>query len=200
MNVEGVAADVDVGDRLLDLRHVAGDALAARAAALMMRVRFERGGVRAVRRGRAVAVEAQTLAPASIRVGVVRCRATSWQLKQVTPRVYIALCTKSLPCIRFLCAVPSAKWVNVGLAQLVLFQLPEVLAARRPDRSPPANRSTCPRSDSAAAVPASGTGCRCRWRATESSLRRVHDVGARRAGRRARCPGRGSSRSRRSTR
>ena len=26
----------------------------------------------------------------------------SWQLKQVTPRVYITLCTKSFPCIRFL--------------------------------------------------------------------------------------------------
>src|SRR3982751_1693173 len=37
---------------------------------------------------------------------------TSWQLKQVTPRLYIWLCTKSLPCIRFLCAVPSAEWVN----------------------------------------------------------------------------------------
>ena len=53
------------------------------------------------------------------RAGLIRsarrsaCRATSWQLKQVTPRAYITLCTKSLPCIRFLCAVPSAKCVNV---------------------------------------------------------------------------------------
>jgi suppressor of ftsI len=31
----------------------------------------------------------------------------------VTPRVYITLCTKSLPWIRFLWAVPSAKCVNV---------------------------------------------------------------------------------------
>ena len=37
----------------------------------------------------------------------------SWQLKQVTPRSYIRLVAKSLPCIRFLCAVPSAKCVNV---------------------------------------------------------------------------------------
>jgi hypothetical protein len=36
----------------------------------------------------------------------------SWQLKQVTPRVYIRLCTKSFPCIRFLWAVPSGKCVN----------------------------------------------------------------------------------------
>ena len=41
------------------------------------------------------------------------CRARSWQLKQVTPRAYIRLCTKSLPCMRFLCAVPSGKCVNV---------------------------------------------------------------------------------------
>src|SRR5471030_1893546 len=38
---------------------------------------------------------------------------TSWQLKHVTPRVYMTLVTKSFPCIRFLCAVPSAKCVNV---------------------------------------------------------------------------------------
>src|SRR5947207_14870257 len=38
---------------------------------------------------------------------------TSWQLKQVTPRAYIRLVTKSLPCIRFLCPVPSGKCVNV---------------------------------------------------------------------------------------
>src|SRR4029077_9390105 len=38
---------------------------------------------------------------------------TSWHEKQVTPRVYITLCTKSFPCIRFLCAVPSAKCVKV---------------------------------------------------------------------------------------
>ena len=55
---------------------------------------------------------------------------TSWQLKQVTPRVYITLCTKSLPCIRFLCAVPSAKVRERRLAELVLFELPEVLQVR----------------------------------------------------------------------
>src|SRR6185436_10258637 len=37
----------------------------------------------------------------------------SWQLEHVTPRRYITLCTKSLPCMRFLCAVPSAKCVKV---------------------------------------------------------------------------------------
>jgi len=38
---------------------------------------------------------------------------TSWQEKHVMPCEYIALCTKSLPCMRFLCAVPSAKCVKV---------------------------------------------------------------------------------------
>ncbi len=42
----------------------------------------------------------------------------SWQEKQVTPRAYIRLCTKSLPCMRFLCAVPSGKWVKVGSPSL----------------------------------------------------------------------------------
>ena len=35
---KGVAADVDVGNRLLDFRHMAGDALAARTVRQMMRV------------------------------------------------------------------------------------------------------------------------------------------------------------------
>ena len=37
-----------------------------------------------------------------IRSALLPVPCTSWQLKQVTPRLYIALCTKSLPCIRFL--------------------------------------------------------------------------------------------------
>ena len=57
---------------------------------------------------------------------------TSWQLKQVTPRRYITLWTKSFPCIRFLCAVPSGKCVNVCLAQFVIFELPVILQLRVP--------------------------------------------------------------------
>ena len=99
-----------------------------------------------------------------IRSALFAVPCTSWQLKQVTPRVYITLCTKSLPCIRFLCAVPSGKCVNVVSPELVLLELPEVLQVRRPGESRPASRSTARRSDSSAAGPASGTGCTCRWR------------------------------------
>src|SRR5450755_2969231 len=37
----------------------------------------------------------------------------SWHEKHVTPRVYIRLWTKSLPCIRFLCDVPSGNCVKL---------------------------------------------------------------------------------------
>ncbi len=50
-----------------------------------------------------------------------------------------------------------------GFAELVLLQLPEVVAGCSPRGSRPASRSIFPRSDSSAAAPASGTGCRCRW-------------------------------------
>ena len=122
--------------------------------------------VRTVRRIRTVAGQAQTSLTGLIedrRCSPVPC--TSWQLKQVTPRVYITLCTKSLPCIRFLCAVPSGEMRERRLAELVLFELPEVLQvqprlkADRPVVVLPVDRVR------RAAVPASGTGCRCRWRA-----------------------------------
>ena len=54
---ERVAADVDIGDRLFDLRHVAGDAVAARTAFRMVRVIFDRGRMRAIGRARRVTVE-----------------------------------------------------------------------------------------------------------------------------------------------
>src|SRR5579884_3745348 len=48
-----------------------------------------------------------------IRSALLPVPCTSWQSKQVMPRVYMTLVTKSLPCMRFLCAVPSAKCVKV---------------------------------------------------------------------------------------
>src|SRR6266404_2378616 len=56
--VEGMAADVHVCDRLLDFRHVAGDALAARAARSMVGMLFDRRGMRAILRVRPVTGEA----------------------------------------------------------------------------------------------------------------------------------------------
>ena len=56
--MKSVAPHVHVGDCLLDLRHVGGDALAALASRFVMRVFFDRRGVRAIRRTRAVAIQA----------------------------------------------------------------------------------------------------------------------------------------------
>ena len=54
-----MAPDIDVGDRLLDLGHMARDALVPTAARLVMRVLLDGGGVRPVGRVRAMTVEAQ---------------------------------------------------------------------------------------------------------------------------------------------
>ena len=53
-----VAPHVHVGDRLLDLRHVTSDAVAALATYFVMRVLLDRWRVRAVGRIRAVTIEA----------------------------------------------------------------------------------------------------------------------------------------------
>ena len=55
--VKRVAPHIHISDRLLDLRHVASDALAALASRFVMRVFFDRRGVRAIRRTRAVAIQ-----------------------------------------------------------------------------------------------------------------------------------------------
>ena len=56
---ESVSADFDVGDSGLDLRHVAGDALASRSAGLVMGVLLERGGAGPVERHGTVAIETE---------------------------------------------------------------------------------------------------------------------------------------------
>src|SRR5262245_49849021 len=56
---ERVTADVHVGDRLLDPRHVAGNALAAGAAPGVMGVVLERRRVRTIRRGWSMAGETE---------------------------------------------------------------------------------------------------------------------------------------------
>jgi len=101
---EGVGAYEDAWNRNFHLRHVAGHTLAPRGAIIVVRVL--RQGRFARRRARAgpVAIEANFIHRlAQLRVIFVPC--TSWQSKHVTPRRYITLCTKSFPCIRFLCAV-----------------------------------------------------------------------------------------------
>ena len=56
--VKRVAPYIHVGDRLLDLWHVASDALAALATYFVMRVLLDRRRVRAVGQIRAVTIEA----------------------------------------------------------------------------------------------------------------------------------------------
>ena len=56
---ESVSVDIDVSNRGLDLRHVAGDALASGRAGLVMRVLLERGRAGAVERHGAVAIETE---------------------------------------------------------------------------------------------------------------------------------------------
>src|SRR3954462_11309785 len=55
--LERVTAHVDVRDRLLDLRHVAGHAVAARTSFRMMRVVFDRDAMRSIGRRWSVTVE-----------------------------------------------------------------------------------------------------------------------------------------------
>src|SRR2546421_366077 len=57
--VEGVAAYIDIRDRLLNFRHVARNAIAAGAPGPMMRVGFDARGVRPVRRRWPVAGQTQ---------------------------------------------------------------------------------------------------------------------------------------------
>ena len=97
---EGMRADIYVRDRLLDLRHVTAYAIVPGTADFVMHVRF--GGWRAVRSvspGRGISRDS-TLAGFT-RPALFSVPWTSWQLKQTTPREYIWLVTKSLPCIRF---------------------------------------------------------------------------------------------------
>ena len=58
---KGMAADINVGNSLGDLRHVAGDALAAGTAGFVMCVLLQRRGVRTIGRIRAVTIEAQNM-------------------------------------------------------------------------------------------------------------------------------------------
>src|SRR5579871_4614566 len=57
--LEGMTADVHVGDLLFDLRHVARDAFVSGAARSVMGVRLDGGSMRTVRRFRTVAFQAK---------------------------------------------------------------------------------------------------------------------------------------------
>ena len=67
---ESMAADVDIANCLLDLRHVASYALASATARLMMRVLLDSGRARSVGRTRPVALQAHDIAGLD-QVGIV---------------------------------------------------------------------------------------------------------------------------------
>ena len=161
---ERVAAHVHVGDRLCDLRHVAGDALAARAAGLVMRVLLDRRR----REGRSASSGRDSRgterSPASAACASLSVPCASWQLKQVTPCAYMRLDTKSLPCMRFLWAVPSAKCVKVVSPSLCSSSFQKSPSSSRHE-SRRASRSISRRWDWSGAGPANGIECRCRSRA-----------------------------------
>ena len=132
------------------------------AVGAMMRVRLDARRVRAVRRARAVAGQAQLLGRLQ-QIGVVR-RAVRVVAAEAghAARVHQALDeVVALHPVLVRRAVGEVR--ERRLAELVLLELPEVLQVEPDAETRPASRSTARRSDSAAAGPASGTGCRCRW-------------------------------------
>ena len=126
---------------------------------------FDRGRARAVGRIGSVALQAHHAGGLARRSALLSVPWTSWQLKQVTPCGIHFAGHEIVALHAILVRRAVGKMSERGLAQLVFFELPEVLADSGPRRSPPANRSIAPRSDSVAAGLASGTGCRRRWRA-----------------------------------
>src|SRR6185437_9246398 len=131
-----MSADIDIADRLLDLRHVAGDALAARAAGLVVGVRLDRGRARTVGRARPMTIQADLARglPQHRRVvGAVDIMATE---AGHTARIHHAL--HEIVALHAILVGGAIGEMREGLyARLVLFQLPEIaeaLAHREPNR------------------------------------------------------------------
>ena len=177
--LERVAAHVDVGDGLLDLRHVAGDAFAAGAAALMMRVIFDawRYADRWAISGRDSRGRSSPPAFAAAH----RSRAVHVMTDaQVTPRrIHDALDEiVALHAVLVRRAVGIVR--EVGLAERVRLRASRNPAARNPTWKP---------TGQSYAFPSIGllSGCPCEWHwmqvsveASASSRARIEDVRARR--------------------
>src|SRR4029078_304664 len=123
--VKGMAADVYVGDRLLDLRHVAGRALAVRTVRLVMRVGFDRFGVRTILRFWAMARAANIVARCTEERLVFRTVDVVTREARYAARVHQALYeVVTLHAV----LVRRAIWeMREGLlAELVLLELPKI--------------------------------------------------------------------------
>lgn len=123
-----VAPHVHIGDCLLDLRHVAGDAFAALASRFVMRVFLDGCGMRAVRRIRAVAIQTKNvsrLPQERVVLGTVRVMAT----EAANPARVHETGNEVIALHAILMASPVGEMREGCLAQLVFFQFPEVAQA-----------------------------------------------------------------------
>ena len=123
--VEGVAANEIVGKGLLDFGHVAGQAIVTGAVALVMRMGFQRGGVRPVRRIGAVAFKAHEVAGLD-EVGIIfRAVRVMAGVAGDAPSVHHAL-DKIITLHAVLVGGAVGEMGEGCFAQLVFFQLPEI--------------------------------------------------------------------------
>ncbi len=157
-----VCANVHIGDGLLDLRHMAGHAFVAGTSGRVVRMRFDRRRVRAVRRIRAMAFQAhyvRRLQQVRIVFGAMHIVAT-----EAAHAVRVHLAGNEVVALHPVLVRRSVREMRERLlAELVLFQLPEILQilARLEADRPVVILAR--RSDSSAAAPANGTECRRRW-------------------------------------
>ena len=120
-----VAPHVHIRDGLLDLRHVASDALIAGAACFVMGVFLDRGCMRAIRRTRAVTIEAKNIGRLSqerIVVGTMRIMAT-----ETSDAACIHQTGREVIALHAIFVSGTIRKMREGcVAQLMFFQLPEV--------------------------------------------------------------------------
>jgi hypothetical protein len=124
--LERVAADVHIRNGLLDLRHMAIHALAARRTRLVMRMRFDRHRSRTIRRIRVMAFETQHIRGLQ-QIGIVFGAMHVMATEAAHPmRIHRAL-HEIIALHPVLVRGAIGEMRECRLAQLVLFQLPEVL-------------------------------------------------------------------------
>lgn len=120
-----MTAHIDVGHRLLNLRHVTRYAFAARALGPVMRMGFDTGRMRAVGRRRAVTAETK-LRGGFDQIGIV-CSPMHIVAAEArhAPPIHQAL-NKIVPLHPVLMARAVGKMSETRFAQLVLFEFPVV--------------------------------------------------------------------------
>lgn len=120
-----VTADIDVGDGLLDFRHVTVDAIAARRSSLVVRMLLDAGRVRPVRGAGSVTLQADH-AGGLQEIGAIGSSMNVVAAKTRNPAsVHHAL--NEVVALHSILVCSFVREVGEGsLAELVLFQLPVV--------------------------------------------------------------------------